>query len=96
MEKGIIHIIILMLILACAIPILTFNLVNADVTDNKLEETYSYTKAICNETNFCQDYHVRCNGNDMVGISPITGAAVQFSHGWQDPRDEELKNGFCE
>lgn len=84
-----------MLILACAIPILTSKFVNADIADNKSEETHSYTTAICNETNYCQDNIIKCNKNQVISISPITGAAVQFSVNWKDPRDEEIRNGFC-
>ncbi len=93
MEKENIFTIILMLILICAIPILLLNFIKAK---NEFSETHSYTTAICNETNYCQDNLVKCNEDQVISISPITGAAVQFSENWQDLRDEETRNSFCE
>ena len=58
-------------------------------------QTHSFTKAVCNESNLCQDYYFECNQSEMVSISPITGAIVQFDKNWQDPRSEELKNKVC-
>ena len=92
MKKEIIPRIILLLILTSAISILSFNLTEEDA----VIETNSYTKAICDETNYCQDYIVSCNRDRVLSMNPITGAAVQFSEGWQDPRDEETINGFCD
>lgn len=91
MKNEIIPIIILLLILASVISILSFNLTEEDL----VIETRSYTKAICDENNYCQDYIVSCSRNKILSMNPITGAAVQFSDGWQDPRDEETINGFC-
>ena len=91
MKKEIIPIMILLLILVGAISILSFNLTEEDA----VIETNSYTKAICDENNYCQDYVVSCNRNKVLSMNPITGAVVQFSEGWQDPRDEETRNGFC-
>ena len=62
-------------------------------TENK--KTYSYTKAICNETNYCQDYEVICDGEKVVEISPFTGAVAQYSEDWQDPRDREMIDRLC-
>lgn len=92
MKKEIIPIIILLLILASAISILSFNLMEED----SVIETNSYTKAICDENNYCQDYVVSCSRNKVLSMNPITGAAVQFSDGWKDPRNEREINGFCE
>ncbi len=50
---------------------------------------YAYTKAICNETNFCQDYEIKCRNNETISLTPITGAVVQHPYDWKDPRDEE-------
>jgi len=49
---------------------------------------YSYTKAICNENNYCEDYEVVCGKNKMLGLNP-TSFAVQFSSDWKDPRNKE-------
>ncbi len=50
---------------------------------------YSYTKAICNEDNYCQDYIITCENGELVNQNPITGAAVQQSSDWEDPRKDE-------
>ncbi len=63
-------------------------------TNPSVQDTYeySYTRAICNETNFCQDYEIKCRKNETLSLTPITGAVVQHSMDWKDPRDEEQ---FC-
>jgi hypothetical protein len=53
------------------------------------------TKAICNEKNYCEDYQITCNGKDVTRLTP-TGAAVQFSEDWKDPRTEKDKIIGCE
>ena len=60
-----------------------------------IEPTSSFTKAICTEKNFCQDYEIFCKEKEVVRMSPITGAVVQFSPSWEDPRSEEFKNRMC-
>jgi len=56
---------------------------------------YFYTKAICNETNYCQDYEIVCKENKLIRLNLITGASIQHSLNWKDPRDEKTKNGLC-
>lgn len=56
---------------------------------------YSYTKAICTENNYCEDNIIKCKNKKVIEISPITGAAVQFSDDWKDPRDSETINKLC-
>lgn len=72
-------------------------LLNSNIKNNDPETTYtnSWTKAICDENNYCQDYEIFCKGKELVRISPITGAAIQFSENWEDPRDEETRNRVC-
>lgn len=60
-----------------------------------IEPTSSFTKAICTEKNFCQDYEIFCNKTEVIYMAPITGAVVQFSPSWEDPRSEKLKNRMC-
>jgi len=65
------------------------------ITGQAVSDKYNYTKAICNENNFCQDYIITCEGNELVDISPITGATIQHSPNWIDPRGEQTDN-YCE
>jgi len=64
--------------------------------DEEESNKYSFTKAICDETNYCQDYKIECDGNKTITSKPITGAAVQQLDDWQDPRTQEQINKECE
>lgn len=64
---------------------------NASIIINK----YSYTKAVCNESNYCQDNEITCQGNKTIKVTPITGAVIQFDDGWQDPRAEGDREKLC-
>ena len=57
---------------------------------------YSFTKAICNDTNFCQDYEITCSGQDLVAMEPLTGAVVQYPEDWNDPRTNEEIYKTCD
>ena len=92
MRKLIIFAIILILILASIITIMASTLENSG---QNLSYTHSHTKAICDSENFCQDYEIFCYGKTPLKMSPITGASVQFSENWQDPRDEEIRKKVC-
>lgn len=82
--------IMLILFLTC-LPILFIirgNILGEQI--NSIEKLpYTHTKAICNETNYCQDYEIECQGNQLIKMSPITGAFAQYSKNWQDPRNEK-------
>jgi len=69
------------------------------ILDNNQETTtsteYTYTKAICTEDNFCQDYVIICDGQEMLDKTPIDGATAQFPKTWNDPRSLEAINSFC-
>ena len=57
---------------------------------------YTYTKAICNETNYCEDYEIVCDRENLISINP-TGYAVKNPDDWEDPRSENERNnnGLC-
>jgi hypothetical protein len=54
----------------------------------------SLTKAICDQNNYCEDYEISCNGQEVVKMTP-TGATIQFSESWEDPRTQEDKEILC-
>lgn len=87
--KIAIIVLIIALILLAAVVYLSSSL-----TGKTVEKHYSYTKAICNESNFCQDYQITCIGNE-VELKPIAGAFVQNSSDWTDPRGEETIKNLC-
>ena len=71
---------------------LIFNLFQ--ITGEVVINSYTYTKAVCNNSNYCEDYEIACKGNDLVSFTP-TGAAIQLDNDWKDPRDKELIERLC-
>ena len=94
MKRIIIFLSIIILLVFAGV--IFFYLSNKDITGEIVKETYTFTKAICNETNYCQDYEIVCNNKVLVDMKPITGAAVQHTSNWEDPRDNKTKNKLCE
>jgi hypothetical protein len=89
--------IVILAVIAIALSaILGISLVR-QLTGFAIQNYYTYTKAICNDSNYCQDYEIVCNGNDIVTTNPINGAVVQNPEDWEDPRPEEERNyeGLC-
>jgi len=89
-KKMIIFAVIFIVILMSSALILS-----SDLSISGYPAIFSHTKAICNETNFCQDYEIHCEDEKITKMSQITGATVQFSGNWIDPRDETTKNKIC-
>ena len=82
-------------LLALSISLISIELINSAQTQT-IDKQYSYTKAICDENNFCQDYIIVCKESNLISQTPITGAFVQFSEGWEDPRNLEQRERSCE
>jgi len=61
---------------------------------NPNSNDYEYTKAICDENNYCEDYEIVCENAKAIKIAP-TGAAVQYSETWKDARDEKVIKTIC-
>lgn len=57
--------------------------------------TYAYTRAICDENNFCQDYKITCVNNTLVSKEPITGATITHNKNWEDPRKDSETYEHC-
>jgi len=101
MVKPII-IILITLVLALLIIILVSNpnitslSISSQEASSNNPNLYSWTKAICNENNYCQDYEIECNGQELTKMSPITGASIQNSKTWQDPRTLEQRIRVCD
>jgi hypothetical protein len=91
MKKIIIGIIILLVLLSIALVCL-----KKTPTAHVIKEPiHTYTKAICNSTNHCQDYVIECEGNKTLSVKPITGAVIQFDENWRDPRTKRDIERFC-
>ncbi len=92
---------ILILIVALFFIVIPFTMylnqsITGDVIKTSESKIYSYTKAICNESNYCQDYEIKCSGNKTIEIKPITSATIQFSKDCKDPRNKEIIQKLCE
>jgi len=53
---------------------------------------YAKTIAICNSTNFCQDYRITCQNGQLIEKYPIENATIQHSMQWTDNRDIDYNN----
>lgn len=92
MEKKKIMVLIIFLVL---IGILFFSIINlSKITGEIVKDHYTYTKAICNQTNYCEDYKITCQNNNVVNIKP-TGAIIQFPNDWKDLRNKETIKKIC-
>lgn len=87
-KLAIVSLIIILVIIAIAFLIFSNQ---RNISGAVISNKYSFTKAICNETNFCQDYLIYCEGNKTTEIKPVTGAAVQLSQNWIDVRENKTK-----
>ena len=64
------------------------------VTGGAVLSEHSYTKAICNSSNYCEDYEVVCSAGELQKLSP-TGYSVQLSGSWNDTRKNKNFDGLC-
>jgi len=96
--KNTAKIILLIIALILLICLLSFNIsgfyFNNSNSSLEYDYNHSWTKAICNETQ-CQDYEIYCNGSDLVKQIPITGAVISVPKGWEDPRNETMREKVC-
>jgi len=52
------------------------------------------TIAICNKTNYCEDYEIECDGKELIKAT-AKGDPLQKENDWKDPRGEQKEN-LCE
>lgn len=96
-RKNILKLIVLCsTLLVVLIGFLVFHFSTQTITGEVISQNnYSYTKALCDDNNFCEDYVIECKGEEVESIFP-TGFTVQHSQSWQDPRTQEEINKLCE
>ena len=93
MNKLIIFVLVFLLLILTIFLFYTSS--NTNITGNIAIGYHTLTKAQCNETNFCQDYLISCNGKNLISMKPITGATIQNSLDWTDPRTESEISELC-
>jgi len=75
--------------------VLIFIIVNANKTEPKHKvPTSTWTKAICNEENYCLDIQITCGDNGVIDIKP-TDEGAYFPENWKDPRPVEMIEKWC-
>ena len=79
----------LIIIILILIIIASFLFIRSNLTGETIKDHYTYTKAICDENNFCQDYEIICRDKEVIEMKPITGASIQHSDFWEDPRENK-------
>ncbi len=83
------------LVFLFALVIVQVNRQNAGITAAAIKELgseYSYTKAICNATNFCQDYEITCYNGKLFNAKPLKSA--QLSNNFKTEK-VELNDNLC-
>lgn len=95
MKKTIIFLTAILTLLAAAIIFSAVEMIKANSPQKENPKEYSYTTAICNDSNLCQDHIITCQGSRVISTTPITGAVVQKPSTWTDPRTYEQINAFC-
>ena len=94
MKKVIFTSIIILSIFLILAVILLFSY-SFQITGQAIKNYSSFTKAICNSSNFCQDYIISCENEEIISINPITGAVIQHSENWSDPRNQSQREIRC-
>ncbi len=82
----------IILIVLTLLTIFSSSLIKASDSDAEINRTW--TKAICDSDNYCQDYEIRCYDNNFISMNP-TGAIIHFSDNWKDPRTQEMVEKLC-
>ena len=93
--KRITKIAIISIVLILSIVFISLNTSGFIFNNSSSEYYHSWTKAICNETH-CQDYVINCSGEELIRQTPITGAVISIPKGWEDPRNETMRERVCE
>jgi len=92
MEKTLSKTVLFLLIMI--LIFISIFIIKPQISNNNLKE-YSFTKAICDENNYCEDYEIICEKNNIKGFIS-TGFAIQNSDNWNDPRTSEQIEKMCD
>ena len=88
--KKILILIILLLSLTAFLSI-RFQITGHSISPSE----HSYTRAMCDENNYCQDYKIDCYNGRIIRIQQIIGASVQHLPEWKDPRENTSIEDLC-
>ncbi len=93
-KKKTISYAILLVIITTLLPAALSFETDARPSNNKMLEWTMWTKAVCNEENYCIDVQITCEGDRVVDIKPVA-EGIYFSREWEDPRPEEFRDKLC-
>ncbi len=91
MKKTSLKLALLLLILA--LILVAFLILKPRITGNSINQQM-FTKAICDNNNYCEDYEVICNQKQVKSFTP-TGMVAQNSDNWNDSRTPEQIEEMC-
>ena len=84
------------LLLLCLISLALILIFPLQITSKStFQESYTFTKAICDKNNYCEDYEIACEQKKVKKFTP-TGFAIQNEDSWQDPRTPEQIEKMCD
>jgi len=69
-------------------------LTNISSSINNDAKISKWTKAVCNEENYCIDIQITCKGDNVIDISPGE-KGVYFPDNWIDLRPNNIVNKWC-
>ncbi|OYT36717.1 hypothetical protein B6U91_00575 [Candidatus Pacearchaeota archaeon ex4484_71] len=87
------------IVLILAFILVPFFIIKTGITGNFIKkyenQEYSYTKAICVEDNYCEDYKIICEGNKLIKMTP-TGFGIKKYEGITAQKYEEAIGKLCD
>ena len=91
---------IYIVLILCLISLILISTFSSKVTTRVIEkeslaDEKGFTKAICNENNYCKDYKIICDKNNVKSLTP-TGFAIQNPENWNNPRTPEQIDKVCD
>jgi hypothetical protein len=63
-------------------------------SSNSNDDIYTWTKAVCDDVNYCVDVILECKSGEITGVG-FTGATAHFGPEWEDPRPLESREAWC-
>ena len=93
MRKSTQNLVLALIIIALVLGFF-ITLISAKIDEKNYSNTYSFTKAVCDEKNYCEDYEIKCENGKLAKFSP-TGFTIQNSNDWTDPRTQEDVERLC-
>jgi len=91
---------IYILLILCLIGLVLISTFSSKITNKIIEkinpaQEKAFTKAVCNESNHCEDYEIICEQKKVKSFTP-TGMMIQNPSDWEDSRTPEQIEEMCD